>query len=104
MPGWLRLGALLSIASVLRAAEYDSASPESEIDAEGSLELRYVWLAMKTLAVDARIRGREELDWVNGAVQRRKEIDAFVRLTWRLSKEYSALLRIGGYNHRSHEL
>lgn len=59
---------------------------------ERLLELRYVWVATNTLTVDARIRGREELDRLNGAVQRRKEIDAFVRLTWRFSKDRSAFL------------
>jgi hypothetical protein len=57
---------------------------------ERLLELRYVWVATKSLTVDARIRGREELDQLNEAAQRRKEIDAFVRLTWRFRRERRA--------------
>jgi len=57
---------------------------------ERLLELRYVWVATKSLTFDARIRGREELHRLSNAVQRRREIDAFIRFTWRFRKDRSA--------------
>jgi hypothetical protein len=60
---------------------------------ESLVEIRYVWVATRTLTVDARIRVREELDRLSYAVQRRKETDAFVRLTWRFRKDRTVLFR-----------
>jgi len=53
------------------------------------LELRYVWVATKDLTVDARIRRQEDLDQFTDAVQRRSELDAFVRLTWKFRRDSS---------------
>jgi hypothetical protein len=57
---------------------------------ERLIELRYVWVATNSLTVDARIRGRQELNRLNDAAQRRSELDAFVRFTWRFRKERTA--------------
>jgi hypothetical protein len=57
---------------------------------ERLIELRYVWVATNSLTLDARIRGRQELDRLSDAAQRRREVDAFVRLTWRFRKERGA--------------
>lgn len=54
---------------------------------ERLVELRYVWVTTPNLTIDARIRHRQELDQLVGAVQRRNELDAFLRLTWRFRRE-----------------
>jgi hypothetical protein len=68
--GVLGFGVLLSIAIPLHAAEDDAASPDPAAD------------EVEQLA--------QELDRLSDAVQRRRELDAFVRLTWRFRKERTA--------------
>jgi hypothetical protein len=60
---------------------------------ERLIELRWVWVATDTLTVDARIRHRRELEQLVSAVQKREELDAFLRLTWRFRTNWPALIR-----------
>lgn len=50
-------------------------------------EIRYVWVALPSLTVDVRLRYRQELDQLVTAERKREEVDAFARLTWRLTRE-----------------
>ncbi len=60
---------------------------------ERLLELRYVWVATKRLTFDARIRERKELEELTSAVRKRRELDVFLRLTWRFQTQWPVLVR-----------
>jgi hypothetical protein len=49
---------------------------------ESLAEVRYQWRKTKRLALDFRIRQREELEQLAFGDRRRKELDFFVRFTW----------------------
>lgn len=48
------------------------------------LEIRYQWRPSHLPLLEARVRWREELKRLTGAVRRRDEFDVFLRLTWQL--------------------
>ena len=54
---------------------------------ERLIELRYVWVTTPILTLDARLRHREDLHRELDAAQRRRELDAFVRLTWKFRRD-----------------
>jgi hypothetical protein len=45
-------------------------------------EIRYQWRKTKDLALDFRVRRREELEQLVSSDQKQNELDFFVRLTW----------------------
>ena len=55
-------------------------------DNEELFELRYLWRRSRNLAVDLRVRYREELDQLLTQPQKRDEVDFFVRFTLGLSR------------------
>jgi hypothetical protein len=55
-------------------------------------ELRWVWAATDKLTVDARVRHRQEIHQRTDAERRRRETDAFLRLTWRFRADWPTLI------------
>ncbi len=49
---------------------------------ESLVEIRYQWRRSRNLAIDIRVRQREELEQLVLTDRKRKELDVFVRITW----------------------
>jgi hypothetical protein len=48
-------------------------------------DILYQWRRTPNLAIDVRVRWREEIDRQIGATRKRDEVDFFVRFTWGFS-------------------
>ena len=46
------------------------------------LEIRYQWRPSRLPVLEARVRWREELERLTGALQKREQFDFYLRLTW----------------------
>ena len=49
---------------------------------EELFEIRYQWRGRLLPLLEARVRWREDLEQLTGAVQKRKEFDFYLRVTW----------------------
>ena len=54
---------------------------------EEQIEARWSWRMTENLTIDARIRRREDLHRLLTAQRQQKELDVFLRLTWRYSRK-----------------
>lgn len=61
---------------------------------ERLVELRYVWVASPSYTIDFRLRHREELEQLVTADHKRRELDVFARVTWRLRTERRAFVNL----------
>ena len=54
---------------------------------EEQIEARWSWRTTENLTIDARIRRREDLHRLLTAQRKQKELDVFLRVTWRYSRK-----------------